>query len=499
MSSAHLALRGRRRISVLVLLFSLAAIMTSYAAPTGPAYASHEPGNLHDAVAVSSDGVLSLQPDAPSPPAVLADGRFSRYGSYVAAVETLVALTISVRVNYTSQTPAGTDVLLFVRGSSDGLRWSEWQPVTSPGSRITFAGTVDRLQYRAELFGTADAGPTLSKVSLEAPGQTADGNNQLAANATAAEPLSTVLSHQIAPTFRIRATRQGMIGGRTANGFIIPPRAHFVSLPSWSSLSPRGSWDYRVRISYRGRSVVAPVWDVGPWNTRDDYWATQRNGFPELPRGWPQDHAAYFDKHNGGYAEKGYVRFPTAIDVGDGIWWNELGIHGDQAEVEVTYLWLGRDPLAVEAAEVHPDTREITVNELSPLFKREGVGWNRSVVGCGEGEHAFWTVSTTDSEQVQSKAFWQPVLPAEGMYDLYVHVPICPSRYAPSEQARYLIEHRDGAVEVVVNQQEQTHWVHLGQFPFAAGDEGFIYLTDLAGDAGRSIWFDQARWVRADQ
>jgi hypothetical protein len=472
--------------------------MTSYAAPTEPAYASQDQGNLHDAVAVSSDGVLSLQPDAPSPPAVLADGRFSRYGSYLAPVEFLDTLTTGVRMNYLSQTPTGSDLLLFLRGSSDGLRWSEWHAVTETGSSITFAGAVDRLQYRAELFGNVDAGPTLSNVSLEVIGQaTASPGTSQPAVATSVEPLSAVLNSHVAPTFRIRATRQGMVGGRTANGFIIPPRAHFVSLPSWSSLSPRGSWDYRVRISYRGRSVVAPVWDVGPWNTRDDYWAVQRSGFPELPRGWPQDHAAYFEKHNGGYAEKGYVRFPTAIDVGDGIWWNELGIHGDQAEVEVTYLWLGRDPLSAEAAEVHPDTREITVNELSPLFKREGTGWNRSVVGCGEGEHAFWTISTTDPEQVQSQAFWQPVLPAEGMYDLYVHVPICPGRYAPTEQARYLIQHRDGAVEVVVNQQQQTHWVHLGQFPFAAGDAGFIYLTDLAGDAARSIWFDQARWVRA--
>ena len=107
---------------------------------------------------------------------------------------------------------------------------------------------------------------------------------------------------------------------------------------------PNGTNDYMVRITYNGRTSVAPVYDVGPWNAHDDYWNEQRQRYADLPRGYPEDHAAYFDGYNGGRAEQGRVRFPTAIDIGDGAWWDDLGIKGDRAVVEVTFLWLGSDP-----------------------------------------------------------------------------------------------------------------------------------------------------------
>lgn len=42
-------------------------------------------------------------------------------------------------------------------------------------------------------------------------------------------------------------------------------------------------------------------------------------------------------------AELGLVRFPSAVDIGDGAYWS-LGLKGDQAVVDVTFLWLGADP-----------------------------------------------------------------------------------------------------------------------------------------------------------
>jgi hypothetical protein len=150
----------------------------------------------------------------------------------------------------------------------------------------------------------------------------------------------------IAPTFTVHATRLGLVGRRTANGHRIVRRDRFVALPCVCVLSSRGGDEYKVRITYQGRSVVAPVYDVGPWNTRDNYWDPQdRRYFSDLRQGWPQDHAAFFDGHNNGRAQHGRVRFPSAIDIADGIWWDDLGIKGDRAVVEVTFLWMGRDPL----------------------------------------------------------------------------------------------------------------------------------------------------------
>jgi hypothetical protein len=74
-------------------------------------------------------------------------------------------------------------------------------------------------------------------------------------------------------TYRVFATREGLVGRTTANGHVITPRDHFVALPSRRALSPRGSNQFSVRVcADNGRCETAPVWDVGPWNTRDDYW-----------------------------------------------------------------------------------------------------------------------------------------------------------------------------------------------------------------------------------
>jgi hypothetical protein len=250
-----------------------------------------------------------------------------------------------------------------------------------------------------------------------------------------------------------------------------------------------------VRITYQGRSVVAPVYDVGPHSERDDYWNQPRRGFPQLERGWPVDHAAYYEGFNGGRADKDVVRFPTAMDIGDGIWWDDLGIVGDQAEVEVTYLWLGQDPLA-GPPQRDPSTAEHVVDELGGDFWHNEAALSASPVGCGMGRHAYQATTVNDPARGGPVVRWQPNLHVEAEYDLFVHVPICPSKRERATQARYVIQHRDGALEVMLNQRAQTGWVHLGRFPFKAGVEGYVQSGALAGDAGATIWFDQARWVR---
>jgi hypothetical protein len=297
-----------------------------------------------------------------------------------------------------------------------------------------------------------------------------------------------------------------MVGGRTANGHIIRPHDHYVSLPSWRSLTKRGGYEYQVRITYKGRSSVAPVWDVGPWNIHDNYWDAQRERFRDLRHGWPEDHAAYYEHYNGGRAEKGRVRFPTAVDIGDGVWWDDLGIRGDQAEVEVTFLWLGSDPQPapapappVEQPDAQPqpasDPNLVQVNEGSSDFHgRAEVAWYNSPRGCGDGGHAFWTLSTPDAGQSENTARWQPNLAAEKLYDVYVHVPICPNRYAATTSAYYSVHHRDGLQEVLVNQATQTGWVLLGRFPFAAGQGGYVELDDITNDSMQAVWFDAAKW-----
>src|SRR5258705_9061008 len=83
-----------------------------------------------------------------------------------------------------------------------------------------------------------------------------------------------------APTVRLWATREGLVGRTTAGGHLITPNDHFVALPSKKALNKS------VVVSYHGKSVTAPVLDVGPWNRDDAWWESgaARGQFPDLPR-----------------------------------------------------------------------------------------------------------------------------------------------------------------------------------------------------------------------
>jgi hypothetical protein len=143
-------------------------------------------------------------------------------------------------------------------------------------------------------------------------------------------------------THRVFATREGLVGRTTANGHVITARDHFVALPSRRGLSPKGSNQYSVRVcADNGRCETAPVWDVGPWNTRDDYWnpSTVRQSWSDLPQGTPQAQAAYETGYNGGRDQFGRkVANPAGIDLADGTFWDGLGLTNN-AWVTVTYLW----------------------------------------------------------------------------------------------------------------------------------------------------------------
>jgi hypothetical protein len=220
----------------------------------------------------------------------------------------------------------------------------------------------------------------------------------------------------LAPTYRILATREGLVGYRTANGHRIRPRDRFVALPSWGVLSSRGGNEFQVRVTYRGRSVVLPVWDVGPWNTRDDYWNPNRR-YSDLPVGLPMAQAARQQGYNGGRDEFGRrVRHANGIDIADGAFWDDLGMT-DTDWVEVTFLWLGADP--GPGADVQPTATplpedssppEARVTEAAAHEQGFMVRWSGSDDGVGiasydiqaralpEGGWTDWQLATTSSE-----------------------------------------------------------------------------------------------------
>ena|GEM_PF-1091452 len=161
------------------------------------------------------------------------------------------------------------------------------------------------------------------------------------------------------PTYRVFATREGLVGHTTANGHVIVPNDRFVALPSTSVLNPKGGYTYTVTIRNPANGLVAtnvPVWDVGPWNTNDNYWHEPRAMFTDLPLGLPEAQAAYYDGYNGGKDQFGRtVLNPAGIDLADGTFWIDLGMTNN-GWVDVTFNWETAPWAASFRAESYPST-----------------------------------------------------------------------------------------------------------------------------------------------
>ena len=165
-------------------------------------------------------------------------------------------------------------------------------------------------------------------------------------------------------SFAVTATIEGLVGETTSNGHRITPFDHFVSLPSctgtscptWSTgpASACGSACYvRVTNPATNKCSVAPVYDVGPWFTNDNWWdpAADRklNGLSANPtylvQGYPAAEANLdgFDVGYGqGISNVGYTTGNrAAIDVADGTW-VDIGLNQNAgiAPVVVSMLWL---------------------------------------------------------------------------------------------------------------------------------------------------------------
>ena len=64
----------------------------------------------------------------------------------------------------------------------------------------------------------------------------------------------------------VKATREGLVGQRTASGYVIDDVVAFVALPSVRALKRF----VRIANPANGKTCYAQVLDVGPWNEQDD-------------------------------------------------------------------------------------------------------------------------------------------------------------------------------------------------------------------------------------
>ncbi|HVX47428.1 MAG TPA: hypothetical protein VHC49_26295 [Mycobacteriales bacterium] len=305
----------RRRALVLTALLGLAVLPVTAAHSDTPEVWSVDLTGARTNVIIAGGSVRLADPQLPQ----LAAPRAT--GSVVTAPHRLPTPVRALSARIDADRPAGSTAQVDIREQVQG-HWSEWVPA---GSAFPAPATV--VQARITLTaGAGAANPAVHAVDLVP-----------SATAAAAPPKPAGLVRS-----RVFATREGLVGGTTANGHVIVSRDHFVALPSRRGLATKNTGDYTVRLcAENGRCEWAPVWDVGPWNTTDDYWspASVRESWKDLPQGMPQAQAAFESQYNGG--RDGFDRTvsnPAGIDLGDGVFWDGLKLTTN-SWVDVAYLW----------------------------------------------------------------------------------------------------------------------------------------------------------------
>lgn len=327
------------------------------------------------------------------------DNRAASAGSALRTGFAVYSRTLSVPAStfaatVQSSVPAGAELAVDVRGRAmddgPGLaagQWTEWVEIRpdAPGALPVAAKDVE---VRATLSGPEGvASPTLTALSVSP--STVPGDRGSVGTVTA-----TGLSY---PVF---ATREGLVGGTTANGHKITPRDHFVALPSRRGLASRNGGEYSVRVcAANGRCAWAPIWDVGPWNTRDDYWAMPgvRQEWHDLPQGKPASQAAYQDGYNNGRDQFGRkVANPAGIDLADGTFWDGLQLKNN-TWVTVTYQWTSAGPAGY--VRTPGDTLNVRTapTSQSPIIGLAGNYAQVRVECVAAGEQVAGTQGTTNA------------------------------------------------------------------------------------------------------
>ncbi|HET6290418.1 MAG TPA: hypothetical protein VFG15_27185 [Amycolatopsis sp.] len=398
-----------RRVMAAVL-----AVGAVTALAAGPAHAAPEGSWRADLSTVDDDdvnvrsdgGVLSLENAAwhRKPDSIGSQG-------YLLLAEQELGKPVNrVSAQVAADAPKGTEVEVDVRGKLNSRDWTEWTP--TEGGAAQLSASVSTVQVRIGLRTVTDGVTAkVSDVTLQG-----DLGPQVNAIGAAAAPL----------TSKVYGTREGLTGRTTANGHVIKSRDHFVALPSGRGLAPKNTGNYTVRVcrTDNSRCEYAPVWDVGPWNTKDDYWnpSATRQMWKNLPQGKPEAQAAYQDGYNGGKDEFGRkVANPAGIDLADGTFWDGLKMT-DNGWVNVSYLWTGSGPTGVVSTAGDPMNVRASAS-TSAAIKGLAANYAKVTIECYvEGETVTGKFGTSN--------VWDRIGPGHYISDTYLQtgsdLPVAP-------------------------------------------------------------------------
>jgi hypothetical protein len=115
---------------------------------------------------------------------------------------------------------------------------------------------------------------------------------------------------------KVKATREGLVGQRTASGYVIDTVVPFVALPSTKAI---GQF-VRVTNPANQKSTLAIVLDVGPWQEHDDDYVFH-GARPSAERG---------------VDSRGRTTNGAGIDLSEAVW-HRLGLT-DNTDVEWSFV-----------------------------------------------------------------------------------------------------------------------------------------------------------------
>jgi hypothetical protein len=259
------------------------------------------------------------------------------------------------------------------------------------------------------------------------------------------------------PTYTVYATREGLVGGTTANGHVIVTNDHFVALPSRVALDCNGCSNRTVKLTYNGRTATRSVWDIGPWNINDDYWNDPREYFTGLARGVPEAEAAYYDGYNGGKDGFGRtVANGAGIDLADGTFWGDLQMTNNDW-VSVKYNFDDQTP-AIVIDNASSDCVKSS-NWWNSSYSSGYYGSNYSCRMCASVGDAAYFKKDLATDKYNVRARW-----------------VAGSNRASS--AAYVVYHDGGSTTVRKNQRvDGGYWNCLGTYEMTSGYKSRVALS----------------------
>lgn len=107
-----------------------------------------------------------------------------------------------------------------------------------------------------------------------------------------------------------------------------------------------------------------------------------------------------------------------------------------------------------------------------------------------------WASTSETSETYYAR--YQPDLPSDGTYQIYVRHVAGPPPNNRSVQAKFTVSYYGGSQNYQVDQsQVGGQWVYLATKPFLAGTAGYVKLSNFTGEAGKVVIADAVKFTYA--